>query len=92
MNEKILEKKLRDGVKKLGGIALKFSSPHFTGFPDRIVLMPHGSVWFVEMKSTGQKTTSRQELVIGDLRKMDHKVWVIDNTDLLTQFLKEISK
>jgi len=92
MNEKALEKKLRDEVKKLGGIALKFSSPHFTGFPDRIVLMPKGRVWFVEMKSTGQKTTSRQELVIGDLRKMDHKVWVIDNTDLLTQFLKEISK
>ena len=55
MNEKLLEKKLREEVKKLGGLALKFTSSTYTGMPDRIVLMPKGKVYFVELKTTGQK-------------------------------------
>lgn len=40
ISEKLIERKLRDGVKALGGIALKFTSPYHRGIPDRVVLMP----------------------------------------------------
>lgn len=55
MNEKLLERKLREEVKKLGGIALKFTSPFYTGMPDRIILMPGAKTRFVELKSPGKK-------------------------------------
>lgn len=92
MNEKALEKKLQQKVKSLGGMALKFSSIYFTGMPDRIVLMPKGKTWFVELKSTGGKTTARQDLVIADLRKLDFPVFIIDSFESLTEFLNEIVK
>ncbi len=88
MNEKLIEKKLREGIKKLGGLALKFFVLSFTGFPDRIVLMPGARIWFVEIKSTGKKPSTRQTAVIGLLQKFGFEVWVIDDQVGLNEFLK----
>jgi hypothetical protein len=89
-NEKSLEQTLREIVKKLGGLALKFWCLSFTGMPDRIVLMPGGRIWFVEIKSEGKKPSPRQLYVIGLLQRMGFRVWVIDTKVLLENFLKEI--
>lgn len=90
MNEKLIERKLRESVKKLGGLAIKFFVLSFTGFPDRIVLMPGGRIWFVELKSTGKKPKGRQPIVIQMLQKLGFEVWVIDSQYLLDNFLNEI--
>ena len=50
MQEKELERKLVNAVKTVGGIAPKFVSPSFDGMPDRLVLLPHGKLAFVEVK------------------------------------------
>lgn len=90
MNEKLLEKKLREQVKKLGGLALKIYSAWFTGLPDRLILMPGGKLWFVELKSEGKKPTPRQTVVIGILLKLGFTVFVIDTQILLDEFLNLI--
>lgn len=90
MNEKLIEKKLRYEVKKLGGLALKFSSPYHRGIPDRIVLMPGGRISFVEIKTTGKKPTLLQEKAITELRAMGFKAEVIDSQETLNKFLKEV--
>jgi hypothetical protein len=92
MNEKLIEKKLREGVKKLKGEALKFFCMSFTGMPDRIVLMPGGRVWFVELKSTGKKPSPRQQFVIDWLQKLGFDVRVIDSQESLDEFLNLIAK
>ena len=92
MNEKLIERKLRDGVKKLGGLAVKFHAISYTGFPDRIVLMPGGRIWFAEIKSTGKKPTPIQEVCISQLRSLGFTVFVIDSQEQLDEFLKLISK
>jgi hypothetical protein len=92
MNEKLIEKKLREGVKKLKGEALKFFCMSFTGMPDRIVLMPGGRAWFVELKSTGNKPSPRQEFVIGWLRRLGFQVFVIDTQEGLDEFLNLIAQ
>ncbi|MDU2112388.1 MAG: VRR-NUC domain-containing protein, partial [Clostridiales bacterium] len=43
MSEKEIEAYLRIRIKKLGGIAYKFTSPGNDGVPDRIVLLPKGA-------------------------------------------------
>jgi hypothetical protein len=90
MNEKLIEKKLREQVKKLGGLAVKFFVLSFTGFPDRIVLMPGARIWFVELKSTGKKPSPRQRIVIEVLQKLGFTVLVIDSEETLKVFLELI--
>lgn len=89
-NEKLLERKLREGVKKLGGLALKIFSFSFTGLPDRIVLLPGGRVTWVELKSTGEKPRPRQRVVHGLLTRLGFKVWTIDTDELLNEFFETI--
>lgn len=38
MDEKLIERKLRDMVRHSGGLALKFTSLGFDGVPDRLLL------------------------------------------------------
>ena len=92
MNEKLIEKKLREGVKNSGGIALKFSSPYHRGIPDRIVLMPKGRGYFVELKSTGKKPTPLQAKAMSDLESLGFEVRVIDRQEELNRFLEDILK
>lgn len=92
MNEKLIEKKLREDIKKLGGLALKFSSPYHRGIPDRIVLMPGGGISFAELKTTGKKPTLLQEKAIAELRAMGFKAVVIDSQAGLDKFLEEVKR
>jgi len=89
-SEKVLERKLREATKRLGGIAVKIGSPSFTGLPDRLVLLPGGRIWFVEMKSTGKKPSPRQLVVHALLRRLGFTVWVIDSETLLNDFLNAV--
>lgn len=63
MLEKTIEGKLRDRVRELGGLCLKFESPGYTGVPDRLILLPGGKVLFAETKQPGKKERPRQLLV-----------------------------
>lgn len=89
-SEKTLEKRLRETVKKAGGMAIKIYCLSFTGLPDRFVLMPGGRLWIVELKSTGMDCSPRQKIVIPQLLKLGFKVWVIDTEDLLQELIYEM--
>ncbi len=89
-SEKLIEKKLREGVKKLGGMALKFTSPGTAGVPDRIVLMPGGKIYFVETKSEGKKLSTRQTLFSGKLEWLGHFFMVVYSESSLYHFLYHI--
>lgn len=60
LREHDIEKYLRSEVKKLGGKAYKFESPGNNGVPDRLVLLPGGRVYFVELKAPGKTQTANQ--------------------------------
>ena len=70
MNEKIVEARLRDGVKALGGVAYKWVSPGNAGVPDRMVVLPGGVVHFIELKREGGKPTRMQKMQIARLRAL----------------------
>jgi len=90
--EKKYEKQLRETVQKLGGKALKFWCVSFTGFPDRMVLMPGGRIHFVELKSPDKQPTPRQLVVHRQLRALGFPVHTINNQFGLLQFLNTIKK
>lgn len=89
MREKAVEERLCKGVKELGGLCLKFLPFYFTGFPDRMVLMPGGRIWFVELKAPGKKKGMQQGYVHRLLQKLGFKVLVLDTFVKVDNFLIE---
>lgn len=58
--EKQIEEHLLNHVRRLGGVAYKFTSPATRGVADRVVCLPDGSTWFVEIKAPGGRLSPLQ--------------------------------
>ena len=90
MREKEIEQKLVREVRRNGGISPKFVSPGMRGMPDRLVLMPKGRVYFVELKRPGAEPgplqTARHEM----LRGMGFRVYVVDSIEKVMEVIDEI--
>jgi len=90
MNEKAIEQKLVLAVKSMGGIAPKFVSPGFDGMPDRLILLPGGSVAFVEVKAPGNKPRPLQLARHKLLRDLGFKVYVLDSVAGIETILSDM--
>lgn len=81
MKEKEVESILVRGVKQLGGVAYKWVSPGNVGVPDRIVVLPIGSIEFVELKTdTGR---------LSEVQKRQHERLKKCGVDVITLHGKE---
>lgn len=89
-SEKVIEARLRTEVKRLEGRAIKWVSPGNNGVPDRIVLMPGGQVWFLELKSTGLEPSPLQVIWLKTLRKLGFKAYWFDTLEELEYFILEV--
>ena len=90
MREKTIEAKLVRTVKSMGGLAPKFVSPGFDGMPDRIVLLPHGKMAFVEVKAHGKKPCPLQVRRKSQLESLGFSVYCLDDAALIGGMLDEI--
>lgn len=90
MREKQLEHLFLMEVKSVGGMALKFVSPGFSGVPDRLVLIPDGKVAFVEVKAPGQHPRPLQTTRHKQLRQLGFKVYVLDNPQQIPEIIRDI--
>ena len=61
MREKDIEKYLCQTVERIGGQAFKFTSPMNRGVADRVVCLPNGTVWFIEVKAPDGRLTELQK-------------------------------
>lgn len=87
--EKDIERYLVQRVKAMGGTAYKFTSPGHAGVPDRLVCIPGGIAWFVELKAPGQKPRPLQLVEIRRLRELGFRVYVIDSIAGINRLLQE---
>lgn len=90
MREKTIEQKFVMEVKRVGGLALKFTSPGFDGMPDRIVLLPGGKMAFVEVKAPGEKPRPLQLARHRLLRRLGFRVYVLDEESQIGGMIDEI--
>lgn len=81
LKERAIEKKLVDEIRKAGGYAPKFVSPGWAGVPDRIVLLPGGSMAFVELKRPGKKMRPLQMRRKKQLESLGFMVLCVDSPD-----------
>lgn len=73
MKEKIIEKYLVQRVKDLGGRAYKFTSPAHRGVADRVVCLPNGQTWFIELKAPDGRLSELQKIFASDMALMNQK-------------------
>ncbi len=90
MREKTIESKLVKAVKNMGGLAPKFVSPGFDGVPDRIVLLPHGKIAFVELKAEGETLRPLQVRRKRQLESLGFSVYCVDTAEQIGGILDEI--
>lgn len=90
MLEKYIENKLVTEVKKMGGLCLKLISPGFDGVPDRLVLLPHRKIAFIELKAPGEKMRSLQIKRKRQLEALGFLVYCIDSKEQIGGILDEI--
>lgn len=91
MKESTLEKKLKERIERAGGLCLKWTSPGFTGVPDRIVLLPDARILFVEVKRPGLKDgmSPRQKRVAQQLRDLGFTVIRLSDLKDIERYLGE---
>ena len=90
MQEKVIEQKLVQTVKTMGGICPKLVSPGLDGMPDRMVLLPNGRIAFVEVKRYGEKPDPLQASRHRLLRRLGFRVYILDSADKIGDVLSEI--
>lgn len=89
LSEKQVEGRLVLKVKKLGGVAYKWTSPSNPGVPDRLVLY-QGNVWLVELKAPGQKPRKRQLVEFERLYRLGFDVIVIDSYEGVDRLVEDM--
>lgn len=92
MRESAIEARLRDGVKAMGGICWKFVSPGTTGVPDRIIILPGGTIIFVELKADTGRTSDIQQYRINELRNIGADVRILKGLSQVKAFLEEVQQ
>lgn len=89
--EKEVEKKLTQGIKKLGGRAYKWVSPGNRGVPDRIVVLPGGRIIFIELKKDTGELTGLQKIQSRVLSQLGCDVRALYGEDMVRAFLEEMA-
>ncbi len=84
MLEKEIERYLVRRTIAHGGKAYKWVSPGHLGVADRIVVLPGGVVWFVEVKAAKGRLSPLQKLFAADMARLGQQyacVWSKEDVD-----------
>lgn len=76
-----IEQWLGNKVRQLGCLYYKFVSPGNAGVPDRLLVLPDGRVWFVELKDEHGKLSPQQIRQGCRLEKCKAKFFVVYGMD-----------
>ena len=89
MLESAVEKKLRDGIRKLGGECEKVISQSHAGFPDRSIFLK-GKHYVLELKRANGRIRSDQQVLIDLILETGNDVYVTYGISGVNQFLEEV--
>lgn len=89
MRESEIERHLVWHVVRMGGVAYKFKSTNHRGVADRVVCLPNGQTWFIELKTKGGRLAPLQKMFAWEMEKMGQRYACLWTTDQVDQWAKE---
>ena len=91
-SEREIEAYLVKSVKNKNGLCMKWASPGNAGVPDRIVIVPRGDVYFVELKAEGKREnlSPLQKNFMQKLKNLNCDVRVIASFQEVDKFIEEV--
>ena len=81
MKESEIEDYLVWTVERMGGRAYKFVSPAQRGVADRIVCLPNGQTWFIELKTKKGRLSPLQQMFAPEMARLNQKHAVLWNKE-----------
>jgi hypothetical protein len=81
MLEKEIEAKVCAYAEEKGFVHYKFTSPAHFGVPDRIFFGDMGTVFLIEFKREGGKSTPTQDREALRLSRLNHRVYLVDTVE-----------
>ena len=92
IRERDIEKWLAGRVRRMGGEAFKFVSPGNDGVPDRLVCMPGGRVYFVELKTDEGRPSGLQKWQMERLLRLGLRVHLIIGMEDAVRFIEMLQE
>jgi hypothetical protein len=92
MREKTIEEYLTWAVERAGGVTFKFRSPSQRGVADRIVCLPNGETWFVELKAERGRLSPLQKVFASVMAQVNQKYKVLYCTEEVDAFVASVSR
>lgn len=92
MLEKDIEAYLVRRVKDAGGRAYKFVSPAHRGVADRIVVLPGGRIWFVEVKKEGGRLSPLQRVFLDEIKGLGCNYEIVWSKEDVDAFIARVSE
>ena len=89
--EREIEKYLGRELKAIGCLWYKWISPGARGVPDRILILPDGKVWFVELKTERGQLMPVQVVQLERLRTWGQKVFVLKGMNEAQDFVRQLA-
>jgi len=89
MLEREIEAYLVWKVASMGGKTFKFKSPTQRGVADRIVCLPNGETWFVELKTKGGRLAPLQKLFAADMTRLGQRYACLWSIEQVEQWAKQ---
>ena len=90
--EKDIEAYLTRKVRDAGGKAYKFVSPTNRGVADRLVVLPGGRVWFVEVKQLGGRLTPLQRFFAEEVKGLGCNYAIVWSKEDVDAFIEARSR
>ena len=87
MRERDMEAYLVKRVNALGGEVRKLKWIGRRGAPDRVVMLPEGLLYWVELKALGQRAAAHQAREHVRMLKMGQRVLVLDTLEKIDRVL-----
>jgi len=88
MLEKTIQSKIVAYCKQQGVLCKKIDSTSSVGFPDLVVVLPDGKVYFIELKTPTGKLSKLQERTINSLKRNHANVFVCRSLEEFKRVIK----
>ena len=89
--ESDIERYLVRRVKDAGGRAYKFVSPAHRGVADRVVCLPDGSTWFVELKTQNGRLSPLQQVFQSEMARLGQKYACLWSREHVDGWIKDVT-